>query len=224
MTAVKRRRWFPAKEAKFSEQEVVQYYVKSPPCFYLTLLVAAKNVPLSPDENCEYMIDPIKKEAQAILERECPNKLYPPELYEGPGIVSLGQPLLVKIHPNVPFEFVIGRSQQNLEAVPGAARRWFSRRHCAIQVYFGKRGKAGQVVFAVKDLRSANGTFLNGKALPSGGAAALMNNDIIGVSMTDYGGLMLGFRFTVLYISERRWVAIHEKVSLLDDDNEDDDD
>eukprot|EP01056_Protomagalhaensia_sp_Gyna25_P001232 Protomagalhaensia_sp_Gyna_25__1231@NODE_1613_length_1689_cov_13_458182_g1319_i0_p2_GENE_NODE_1613_length_1689_cov_13_458182_g1319_i0NODE_1613_length_1689_cov_13_458182_g1319_i0_p2_ORF_typecomplete_len144_score1_01FHA/PF00498_26/1_7e12YopYscD_cpl/PF16697_5/2_5e07_NODE_1613_length_1689_cov_13_458182_g1319_i025456 len=106
-----------------------------------------------------------------------------------------------------PFEYMIGRSIQSLDQVPLAARRWFSRRHCVIQVHPARFGRSGEVFFMLKDLRSANGTFLNGCAVPPGCAVPLHNGDLIGVSMTDGGAFMLGFRFMVNAVSERVWVG-----------------
>eukprot|EP01054_Gregarina_sp_Poly1_P003172 Gregarina_sp_Poly_1__3171@NODE_18_length_21885_cov_39_980383_g16_i0_p6_GENE_NODE_18_length_21885_cov_39_980383_g16_i0NODE_18_length_21885_cov_39_980383_g16_i0_p6_ORF_typecomplete_len214_score23_07FHA/PF00498_26/2_8e12YopYscD_cpl/PF16697_5/5_5e07_NODE_18_length_21885_cov_39_980383_g16_i02124221808 len=143
-------------------------------------------------------------------------KTIPEDVLRGPSLLMYSPPILVfpsftaaqlrSNQQNVPpFEYMIGRSLQTLDQVPLTARRWFSRRHCVIQVHPAKFGRSGEVFFMLKDLRSANGTFLNGRAVPAGFAVPLHSGDLIGVSMTDGGAFMLGFRFVVNAVSERVW-------------------
>ncbi|KAH0486844.1 MAG: uncharacterized protein KVP18_002007 [Porospora cf. gigantea A] len=98
----------------------------------------------------------------------------------------------------IPYKFTLGRHYQNLEGVPTEAKRWFSRKHCSIFWQFDGL-HVGEAMFSVADC-SSNGTFLNGKPIQNGVEHPLADGDLIGVSTSSNGSLLLSYRFRVLSI------------------------
>ncbi|MFR4673424.1 MAG: FHA domain-containing protein, partial [[Ruminococcus] torques] len=74
-------------------------------------------------------------------------------------------------------EYVIGKSTEQADGVAGFSKM-ISRRHCKIV----KRGSG----YAVVDLNSSNGTYLNGMQLFPGREYPVKNGDIIRMAISDF--------------------------------------